>query len=51
MTYVKPTIEDYGTLIGLTQAQAPPGPEDCGGKHGQPAGHSPPQGPACPSGR
>jgi len=50
MIYTKPQIQDYGDLAELTAAQDLGGPEDCGGKHGNPALHSTPPGPACPSG-
>jgi hypothetical protein len=50
MEYTVPKITDYGDLIDLTASMPPGGPEDCGGKHGEPAGHTAPPGPACPSG-
>ena len=51
MIYTKPTIADYGDVTALTLAGPPGGPEDCGGKQGTAAGHTVPQGPACPSGK
>lgn len=49
MVYSKPEVTDYGDLAALTASMPPGGPEDCGGKMGQAAGHTAPQGPACPS--
>jgi hypothetical protein len=49
MVYSKPSVTDYGDLTTLTAALPPGGPEDCGGKHGEAAGHTAPPGPACPS--
>jgi hypothetical protein len=51
MIYTKPTISDYGDFTALTRSMPAGGPEDCGGKNGTPAGHTVPQGPACPSGK
>jgi hypothetical protein len=51
MKYTAPTIVDYGDLIAITASMPPGGPEDCGGKHGEAAGHTAPPGPACPSGK
>jgi hypothetical protein len=50
MKYTTPTIVDYGDLLAITASMPPGGPEDCGGKMGEAAGHTAPPGPACPSG-